>query len=1234
MKRFSTFSFLKKEKLDIVALQESHISTNEEAHLWELQWGGKLFHSLGSSHSLGQITLVSKKLMDNTRCIYKDDRILLLEVTFGNQNIIIANIYAPQAVSEKVHFYTRIQHVIEEHNKDNLALILLGDFNSVLSNNEDIISGEKHNTREVESLNQLVTQLDLQDSWRIQHPDEKKYTWNRFHPFTARRIDYLLISSSLTANIEESEIISFPHSDHRVVTLSLILHNYKRGPSYWKFNNSLLRDTAYVNHMNNTITAFQQKNSSDLNINPHAKWELCKIKIREATIAYSKDKQRNKRSEYRETLEKLNELENTLKYQNNANFRAEIAKTKMKLELHAMSEAKGAQTRSRIKFIEDGEKNTAFFLNLEKRNAVNNTITTIKKEDGSIASSQKDVLAEQVNFYTELYKKDENLSNAHNTYITDFLGENCTIPRLNENERNTCEAPITETEISIAINKMKNGSAPGSDGLTAEFYKFFWTKIKPLLMTSYIYSFQNGQLSPTQQKGIITLIHKGKHLPRENLANWRPITLLNTDYKILAKTLALRLSTVITKLISEDQCGFIKGRNISTILRVIDDTVSHLNTENLPGILVGIDFAKAFDTISKTFIHDSIKMFGFGPEFQRCVSTLLTNTESAINHYGWISQSFQVERGIRQGCPLSPLLFVLAVELLAMKVRSSKIKGQRVNHSSTKTDLNELRVAIQQFADDTTLFLQDKEDLDIAMAIFQRFASISGLKMNRHKTQAMWLGRDKNNTQQYHNLKWVKQIKILGIHFKNHIEAQNIEENWEHKIDSMKRTISLWSRRNLSIYGKILIAKTFIISQFIYIMQSIGIPDNTLTRINRELFAFIWKKKYNNKKAFEKIKRKILTQDFDKGGLKMLDMKTLQEALYLTWVPKLVNRQEKQNTWKAYPLAVFSKLGLNLDILANPTAPTDLIGVPRNMHTFWRNVLLSWLRLRQKLWDRSDHIYLNSAIWNNSLFQYKHKNLYMKDWITKGIYKIKDILHNEDQMIPFTELEQKVGSSPSRLFEYNAVKTALDNIKQKCRLSLFDDIEQDAHSMTLQGRTLASMSAKHYRKLLHNDIQPCATNFWNRQLNIHLDDRYWKLAFDCTQETRLRVLHWKILHNIYPTNILLCKMGIAQTNKCNACAADETDYIEHFFFTCTKIKPLWKMVEQEITKRTDVHVKISKTVALLGYHEDTYTTQERKSINHLILIAKMCISKHRHTNSSNIEILFNKELALRTHLVM
>ena len=154
---------------------------------------------------------------------------------------------------------------------------------------------------------------------------------------------------------------------------------------------------------------------------------------------------------------------------------------------------------------------------------------------------------------------------------------------------------------------MKNGSSPGCDGPTTELYKTFRQYIKEILVESFEHSFEVGHASQTQKRGTITLIHTGKDFPRDNLASWRPVTLLNTDYKILAKALARRLNTVLTKLIAYDQSG-IKGGNVGTIIRTTDDVINYTNSKRLPGLLVAVDFTKAFDTISKKLILISSKL--------------------------------------------------------------------------------------------------------------------------------------------------------------------------------------------------------------------------------------------------------------------------------------------------------------------------------------------------------------------------------------------------------------------------------------------------------------------------------------------------------------------------------------------------------------------------------------------------------------------------------------------------
>ena len=148
------------------------------------------------------------------------------------------------------------------------------------------------------------------------------------------------------------------------------------------------------------------------------------------------------------------------------------------------------------------------------------------------------------------------------------------IPQLTTEQQTSCEGKVSSEEAGYALSTMENDSAPGTDGLTASFYKFFWKEIKHLITESFNEDF--NCLSVSQRRAIITLIHKGKDLPKDQLGNWRPISLTNVDYKILTKSLALRLQNVIKSVVLDDQVVYIKGRNISTIIRFIDDVVELL----------------------------------------------------------------------------------------------------------------------------------------------------------------------------------------------------------------------------------------------------------------------------------------------------------------------------------------------------------------------------------------------------------------------------------------------------------------------------------------------------------------------------------------------------------------------------------------------------------------------------------------------------------------------------------
>lgn len=190
-----------------------------------------------------------------------------------------------------------------------------------------------------------------------------------------------------------------------------------------------------------------------------------------------------------------------------------------------------------------------------------------------------------------------------------------------------------------------------------------------------MYSIDQGFLSQEQRVGIVTLIPK-KGQDRFHLANWRPITLLNSNFKIFSKALSIRIQSCIKDVVHQDQTGFIKGWSITTSLTNIQMVIDQVRNSDSHGILVALHYAKAFDTIRWDLIHKAIKMFRFGDLVSKSVKMLFESIKTCVFNAGYSSGFFYTERGICQGCCCSPGLFVITVELLALMVcHSLDIKG-------------------------------------------------------------------------------------------------------------------------------------------------------------------------------------------------------------------------------------------------------------------------------------------------------------------------------------------------------------------------------------------------------------------------------------------------------------------------------------------------------------------------------------------------------------------------------
>ena len=280
------------------------------------------------------------------------------------------------------------------------------------------------------------------------------------------------------------------------------------------------------------------------------------------------------------------------------------------------------------------------------------------------------------------------------------------------------------------------------------------------------------------------------------------------------------------------------------------------------GIMTAIDFEKAFDSLNWNFLHKSLEFFGFGESFLGWIKTFYNNISSCVINNGFSTPSFNVKRVVRQGDPLSPSLFIIVLELLALSIRNKdQIKGIEV-------DCSEIKLVI--FADDMTSFVRDKFSHRTLFDTIDLFSTYSGLKVNHDKTEILLLGNMEVNSSELGVNEISKVIKIIGVHFTfNH--ALFYKLNFESIEKSLRGLLKGWSWRGLTLLGKIQVIKSFAIPKILYRVVLISNKKEFIKKINTLLYSFVWKGK-------DKVKRTAFINPIDKGGLKMPNIESMISA--------------------------------------------------------------------------------------------------------------------------------------------------------------------------------------------------------------------------------------------------------------------------------------------------------------------------------------------------------------------
>lgn len=327
-------------------------------------------------------------------------------------------------------------------------------------------------------------------------------------------------------------------------------------------------------------------------------------------------------------------------------------------------------------------------------------------------TDQLDINKQFKKFYEKLYTSETN-NKANISHFFDTIE----MPNISDQDKDNLELPISIKEIEQAIKQIKSGKAPGPDGFIIEFYKTFSHKLSPIFKKVFIEITEQKSLPPTMSQAIITVIHKKGKDPLK-CDSYRPISLLSNDYKILAKILAARLNPVIQTLIHQDQTGFIAGRQLSSNLRRLFN-ILYSQSSHLPEVLLSLDAHKAFDRIEYEYLFTALKNFGFGPGFCTWISILYSHPTACIRTNKVISNFFPLYRGTRQGCPLSPLLFNIAIEPLAIALRKeSDLLGINRSGKTQKVSL---------YADDLIIYISNPDSsIPKTIDLINSFGAVSG----------------------------------------------------------------------------------------------------------------------------------------------------------------------------------------------------------------------------------------------------------------------------------------------------------------------------------------------------------------------------------------------------------------------------------------------------------------------------------------------------------------------------
>lgn len=1165
VKRQKIVTYLQQLKTEIAFIQETHLKSNSVKYL-KRKWVGQLFHSQFNVKARGTAILIHKDVAFEAEEVISDSngRYVIVAGKLFSLPVILVNVYAPNF--DDHNFFTNLFSAIPSYN--NYNLIIGGDFNCVLNTTLDRSSTKPQSlTKSAKIINDFSIQSGLSDIWRFQNPNKKGFSFfsNVHHVYT--RIDYFLIDNRLVGNVESCQYHAISVSDHGALSFQLNLPNCSRPSSHWRLNPLLLADEEFIEYISSQIIFFIETNTTP-DVSHSTIWETLKAVLRGQIIEYSSRMKKTREAKLKDISQALADIDEKHSSSPSPDLYKERLRLQTEYDTLTTDKASFLLTKARHNFYEFGDKAGKLLAQQARQAASSRLIPKIIDGKGDIVTNQTEINNVFKQYYKDLYSSECDI----NTPKSDSFFDGLPFPTIPFESSSSLGGEISVLEILQAINSLKNNKTPGPDGFSSDFYKKFAPELSPLLQAMFNESLSSGQLPPTLRQAAITLIPKKGKDPLY-CSSYRPISLLNVDYKILSKILAVRLEKLMPQIISTDQTGFILNRHSSSNLRRLLNIV-YSSPACVPEMVISLDAEKAFDRVEWTYLFSTLKQFGFDETFISWIKLLYAQPLAGVITNGKQSEYFPLGRGTRQGCPLSPLLFAIAIEPLAIALRQSDdfsgiVRGGRTHKLSL-------------YADDLLLYISNPiTSVSSIVHILNQFGKISGYKINLQKSEVFPLNQAASQISPSHfPFNVVKKgFRYLGIEIPPTFSLLFIK-NFGMLLEKCKQDMARWSCLPLSIVGRVNLIKMIVLPKFLYLFQNIPIliRKKIFKTLDYCIASFIWNGKPH------RIKKQSLERPKELAGL------ALPNFMYYYWacnIQKMLfwmddSDPERCEAWVHLESTSCSvHLGSVICASSLPTPQSHFFSNPIVL-----NSVKIWSQFRRHF--NLSTMSVHSPIANNHSFVPSISDLAFKMWKTKGITTISD-LFLQGSFGSFSQLSDRFDLPKSQFYRYLQIRHFVQKNFPSFPNRPLDNTIDKLLSLSPKQRGLISVIYHNICSISPQSLQGIR-ELWENDLGTVMRDDQWEAALRLVHTSspcaRHSLMQLKVILRIHWTAAKLAKVFPNVDPSCPRCKSQTADLL-HMFWSCPHLRTYWADIFRAYSTMCSASIPPNPLCAIFGFTEET-----------------------------------------------